>query len=93
MTHMVGTSYYIAPEVLNGNYGDKSDIWGLGVIIYMMVTGSVPFGGSSDSKIIDKVKSESRNPNMSARLARKLRASARCIVFIERVGFDIRFAQ
>ena len=40
-----GTPAYIAPEIigLNGYKGYKSDIWSLGVLLFAMVTGNVPF--------------------------------------------------
>ena len=44
---MAGTPYFIAPEVISHNYGQKCDIWSLGVVIYMMLTGRVPFNGVS----------------------------------------------
>ena len=43
MKEVVGTCYYLAPEVLKREYTQASDLWSLGVVIYMMVTGSVPF--------------------------------------------------
>jgi len=53
----LGTPYYIAPEVLNKNYGAKCDIWSCGVITYITLSGIPPFNGASDQEIMKKVKS------------------------------------
>ena len=56
MTTRVGTPYYIAPEVLQKNYGAKCDIWSIGVITYIILSGIPPFNGASDQEIMKKVK-------------------------------------
>ena len=52
----LGTPYYIAPEVLQKNYGAKCDIWSIGVITYIILSGIPPFNGASDQEIMKKVK-------------------------------------
>jgi serine/threonine protein kinase len=45
---MVGTEDYIAPEILKlQESGPSADLWSLGVIIYMMISGISPFKGSN----------------------------------------------
>ena len=46
MTDFAGTTYYMAPEVIKGAYNVKCDIWSLGVIMDLMLTGSHPFNGT-----------------------------------------------
>ena len=53
---VVGNYYYMAPEVTIRDYNEKCDLWSCGVILYMLLSGRPPFGGSSDSEIIDKIR-------------------------------------
>lgn len=41
--HLVGTMGYIAPEALTGEYSPASDLWSVGVILYILMTGDMPF--------------------------------------------------
>ena len=56
LTTKIGTCYYISPETLSGSYGLKCDLWSLGVILFMMLSGYPPFDGNSDSEIIQSVR-------------------------------------
>ena len=56
LSKKVGTPYYIAPEVLNRKYNEKCDIWSIGVIMFMLLTGKPPFWGDNDKEIIQMVK-------------------------------------
>lgn len=56
MHQVYGTAYYIAPEVLGGSYTEKCDLWSIGVILFVMLSGKPPFPGKSDDAIIERVK-------------------------------------
>jgi len=56
MKTMVGTPYYLAPEVLSGHYGKECDIWSLGVVMYVLLSGRQPFQGSNLSEIFRRIR-------------------------------------
>ena len=56
MTDIFGTAYYIAPEVLQSSYNEKCDIWSIGVILYILLSGRPPFDGKDDKEIVRNVR-------------------------------------
>jgi calcium-dependent protein kinase len=53
---MTGTAYYMAPEVIEGNYSKKCDIWSIGVIAFMLLSGKAPFYGRNNDEIFAMAK-------------------------------------
>ncbi|MEN1680214.1 MAG: serine/threonine-protein kinase [Planctomycetota bacterium] len=53
-TESVGTVHYMAPEIANGRYGREIDTYALGVMLYEMLTGAVPFEGESVGEVLMK---------------------------------------
>ena len=53
--YRVGTPYYMAPEMIRGKYCYESDMWSIGVIMYVLVTGHQPFRGRDQEKVFEKI--------------------------------------
>jgi serine/threonine protein kinase len=56
MQSFVGTPYYMAPEVALGrSFNEKADLWSLGIILFEMIAGKVPFKGSTHYEILQLI--------------------------------------
>ncbi|KAJ6841727.1 calcium-dependent protein kinase 1 [Iris pallida] len=52
---LVGSAYYVAPEVLRRDYGPEADIWSAGVILYILLTGVPPFWADNEQGIFQAI--------------------------------------
>lgn len=50
-----GSPFYIAPEVINRDIFLASDIWSLGIVMYVCVSGSLLFGGETPQEIMSNI--------------------------------------
>jgi serine/threonine protein kinase/tetratricopeptide (TPR) repeat protein len=78
---LAGTLSHMAPEVLRGERADaRSDVWALGVLLYELVTGELPFQGRTQFETSSAILSDPPRP-MSARVPLALRlVIERCLV-------------
>ena len=75
-TQSVGTVYYMAPEVAHGRYGREVDVYSLGIVLYELISGRVPFIGESAGEILMKHLSEKPDLSPIPRRLRPVLASA-----------------
>lgn len=54
---VAGTPYYMAPEIVSGDaYGVKADMWSIGVLLYTMMCGYLPFNGKTTERVFERIK-------------------------------------
>jgi calcium-dependent protein kinase len=56
MMTKLGTPYYVSPEVLEGIYDKRCDIWAVGVIAYILLSGTPPFNGRNEIEVFNKIR-------------------------------------
>jgi calcium-dependent protein kinase len=56
METKLGTPLYVSPEVLEGKYDKRCDLWSLGVMTYMILSGKPPFDGRNEVEVFNKIR-------------------------------------
>lgn len=56
MMTKLGTPYYVSPEVLEGKYDKRCDLWSIGVIAYILLCGYPPFNGRNEVEVFNKIR-------------------------------------
>ncbi|CAI5983700.1 unnamed protein product [Closterium sp. NIES-65] len=56
LTDVVGSLFYIAPEVLSGSYGTPADVWSAGVVLYVLLAGVPPFWAETEAGVARAIK-------------------------------------
>jgi serine/threonine protein kinase len=56
MANQVGTPYYMSPDVLQGKYDRSCDLWSIGVVAYILLTGYPPFNGNSNFEVLESIR-------------------------------------
>lgn len=74
---LVGTAFYIAPEIVRAKvYTKASDIWSLGIMMYVLLTGCVPVPGQTFDEVIENVK-KYKGPSFKQRMWDGISAEAK----------------
>ena len=55
METKAGTAFFMAPEVIQGNYSNSCDMWSAGCMLYLMLSGYPPFDGESQEEIFEAI--------------------------------------
>lgn len=52
---LIGSLFYVAPEVIKNNYNEKCDLWSCGVIMYFLLAGFPPFFSLSEKEVFEQI--------------------------------------
>ena len=53
---VTGSPFYVSPQVLQGSYTIQCDVWSMGVLMYLMLSGNYPFNGNTQQQLFNVIK-------------------------------------
>ena len=56
MHEKIGTAFYVAPEVLDKEYDMRCDLWSVGVVTFVLLSGNLPFKGYNTATLYKKIR-------------------------------------
>ena len=56
LSGLVGTIFFMAPEIFTGSYGLECDMWSLGVILFVLLNGKYPFDGNNAKEVVQNIR-------------------------------------
>lgn len=94
----LGTPAYMAPEaLLHSVYSEQSDIWSLGVTLYQMLTGKVPFSSTAEQELKEELTRPVKNLNVGRSCVNSI--LSRCLsynpeerYYLQRLLLDVKLA-
>ncbi|MCQ2819191.1 MAG: serine/threonine-protein kinase [archaeon] len=78
-----GSPYFMSPELIEGKFDPKSDVWAVGVILYQMLTGSYPFVKEEDITVLQAIKQ--KKLDLGPVKSRPEKFSNECIDFLKKL--------
>ncbi|KAI5061192.1 hypothetical protein GOP47_0023697 [Adiantum capillus-veneris] len=84
---MAGSAYYMAPEVLCGEYSEEVDMWSAGVILYVLLSGVPPFWGHTEEGIFTAI--QEGQLDLTSEPWQKISASAKDLI-VQMLCVDVK---
>ena len=61
----VGSPYYMSPEIIEGRFGPKTDLWSVGILLHYMVVGKFPYDADTQEELFNEIR---KNNNLDKHL-------------------------
>ena len=66
LTSFVGTTHYASPELIEGRYAKMVDVWSVGVLLYILLSGCMPFIGGNNRELFNSILNDDLDFSLSS---------------------------